>query len=736
MSADLPRCASSGCPGAIEEGFCNVCGLEGAGLSAPPPGPDTQRSASVSASASAATGSTSRRNGTGRSSSRRTSRASSSRTALGLGLVQVPELPPLDPATIVLADAVVPESRRICPACDEKLRREKGFCPKCGQPYSFLPPLRAGEVVADQYEILGPLAFGGLGWIFLAKDRVLSRWVVLKGLLNARDEASAASAVAERQFLAAVKHANIVGVYNFVRQGSDGYIVMEYVGGRTLRALRKERGPLPPAEAIAYIHRILGAFAYLHAQEPPLIYCDFKPENIMLEGGDVKLIDLGAVRRADDQGGDIYGTRGYSAPEAGRGPSIEGDLFSIARTLAVLILDFKGFQGRFEFTLPPRDEHAVLDRHPSLHALLAKAMRAEPEERFASADEMAAQLAGVLREVVAVEGGEPRAAESSYFEADPLLFAAPEVVAGIEPLLARPFPVELALRCLPGLRLDTTDPAASFLLSQAGLVEPLRRLEMLRHAVEKFPASLEALYRLVPALAAHGEFELADKTLLALQAVGDWRTAWVRGGLALTRQRFLEAVAAYTEIVGEFPGESVPKYALALALEASGQSAAAAGLHQLLTLADRGAIGAAFGLARCCLVADHPAGAAAALAAVPGDSPLRQRAQIALARCLASGGRELDHFLRASAVAEALALDVEMRHRLALEIHGRALQALLAQTFPAPAETLLLGCPLQEKRLRMALERTLRELARLAPEDGERIRLVDRANELRPETFF
>ena len=56
---------------------------------------------------------------------------------------------------------------------------------------------------------------------------------------------------------------------------------MEYVGGKTIKLIRQERGPLPPAEALAYIHRILGAFSYLHRQG--FVYCDFKPDNIMLK---------------------------------------------------------------------------------------------------------------------------------------------------------------------------------------------------------------------------------------------------------------------------------------------------------------------------------------------------------------------------------------------------------------------------------------------------------------------
>jgi serine/threonine-protein kinase PknG len=161
---------------------------------------------------------------------------------------------------------------------------------------------------------------------------------VLKGLLNPKDEASAAAAVAERQFLAAVKHPKIVGIYDFIQRGSEGYIVMEYVGGRSVQSIRKERGPLPVEEAISYILGILPAFSYLHQQG--MIYCDFKPDNIMLEGDDVKLVDMGGVRKLDDPDGDIFGTKGYMPPELSDNPIEVSDLFTIGRSLATLIMDF------------------------------------------------------------------------------------------------------------------------------------------------------------------------------------------------------------------------------------------------------------------------------------------------------------------------------------------------------------------------------------------------------------
>ena len=81
-----------------------------------------------------------------------------------------------------------------------------------------------------------------------------------------------------------------------------------------------------------------------------MVYCDMKPDNFMLEGDppDVKLIDMGGVRRLDDPGGDIYGTARLHAPEAGEGPTVASDLYTIGRTLAVLLMEFR-FQSVYEF---------------------------------------------------------------------------------------------------------------------------------------------------------------------------------------------------------------------------------------------------------------------------------------------------------------------------------------------------------------------------------------------------
>ena len=162
--------------------------------------------------------------------------------------------------------------------------------------------------------------------------------------------------------------------------------------------------PLPPELALAYILDILPAFGYLHRNG--LLFCDFKPDNVIQIEGSLKLIDLGAVYRMDDTESPIYGTKGFQAPEiADTGPTAPSDLFTVGRTLAVLCTPFRGYQNTYEYTLPSVDDVPLYATYDSLYQLLLRATAAHPDDRFQTADEMADQLYGVLREVVAARGG-------------------------------------------------------------------------------------------------------------------------------------------------------------------------------------------------------------------------------------------------------------------------------------------------------------------------------------------
>ncbi len=297
-------------------------------------------------------------------------RALSPTRRLGGGLVEIPRVPEIDPLSALMTNPVVAESKRFCWNCGRPVGRSsadgralsEGWCPHCGSAYSFLPQLVPGDMVADQYEIKGCIAHGGLGWVYLAFDHnVNERPVVLKGLVHSGDAEAQAIAMAERQFLAEVTHPGIVKIYNFVEHPDQhgnpvGYIVMEYVGGTSLKQARGDK--LPVAEAIGYMLEILPALGYLHSIG--LAYNDLKPENIMITEEQLKLIDLGAVSRINSFGY-LYGTPGYQAPEIVRtGPTVATDIYTVGRTLAALTLNLRTRKGRYVDGLPEDDP--VLDR--------------------------------------------------------------------------------------------------------------------------------------------------------------------------------------------------------------------------------------------------------------------------------------------------------------------------------------------------------------------------------------
>ena len=133
-----------------------------------------------------------------------------------------------------------------------------------------------------------------------------------------------------------------------------GYIVMEYVGGKSLKQIlvdaRQAGGSVPVAHALAYAIEVLPALGYLH--DRGMVYCGFKPDNVIQTEEQLKVIDLGGVRRIDSDEA-IYGTVGYQAPEIeADGPSPSSDLYTVGRALAVPSFEFRGFQSTFKYSLP------------------------------------------------------------------------------------------------------------------------------------------------------------------------------------------------------------------------------------------------------------------------------------------------------------------------------------------------------------------------------------------------
>ncbi|MFI9003816.1 tetratricopeptide repeat protein [Streptomyces sp. NPDC053541] len=755
----------------------------------------SSRSARSSASRRSVSGRLSRSlsgRGSGRSVSVRSSGSTggaSGRGRLGAGLVTVPEVPRPDPRAAVMERPEVPERKRFCSRSDcgapvgrsrgDRPGRTEGFCTKCGHPYSFVPKLRAGDVVHGQYEVAGCLAHGGLGWIYLAVDKAVSdRWVVLKGLLDTGDQDAMAAAISERRFLAEIEHSNIVRIYNFVehldqRTGSlDGYIVMEYVGGKSLKEIANDRrtpdgrrDPLPVEQACAYGIEALEALGHLHSRN--LLYCDFKVDNAIQTEDQLKLIDMGAVRRMDDDESAIYGTVGYQAPEVAElGPSVASDLYTVARTLAVLTFDFQGYTNVYADSLPEPDGIEVFRTYESFYRFLVRATDPDPARRFGSAQEMAEQLTGVLREVVALQSGRPRPALSTLFGAevrvtDTELFeeltedvsvlgaretrrsrrSLPTAVTGRAGSFLRPFDVPATALALPVPRVDAADPNAGFL---AGLLAaaPAELITAL-HAAPV--SSLELRLRELRARLEMGDLVAAGRSLDTLEHGhgDDWRVVWYRGVTSLIAGDRESAALSFDAIYDAFPGEPAPKLALAVCAELLGQLDNAAEYYRLVWATDPSYVSAAFGLARVQLAAGDRPGAVRTLESVPESSIHYTAARVAAVRARLRRrpaneplGADLTAAAAQVSALQGFGLDAVRREQLSTEVLGTALDWVLSGSPGAgPAGTVLLGSALDERGLRFGLERSYRVLARLAQRGEERIELVERANRFRPRTW-
>ena len=206
------------------------------------------------------------------------------------------------------------------------------------------------DVLGGRYTLLAVLGTGGMATVWRARDEMLGREVAVKvlGAQHAADREFLARFEREARHAAAVSHPRLVTVFDCGVEDGTPFIVMELAAGRTLRQVLDEAGVLPPEQAVTVAAAVCDGLEAAHAAG--LVHRDITPANIVLNGGEVKILDFGIARadgtRAATATGTVLGTAAYLSPEQASGHSAgpQSDLYSLGCVL------FEMLTGRPPFT--------------------------------------------------------------------------------------------------------------------------------------------------------------------------------------------------------------------------------------------------------------------------------------------------------------------------------------------------------------------------------------------------
>ena len=263
-----------------------------------------------------------------------------------------------------------------------------------------------GKMLDNRYEILEKIGTGGMANVYKAKCHRLNRLVAVKILKNdlAQNEEFRRRFNAESQAVAQLSHPNIVSVYDVSRGGDTEYIVMELIDGITLKQYMEKRGQLNWRESLHFITQIMRGLSHAHSRG--IVHRDIKPQNVMvLRDGSVKVADFGIAcleNSAQTLTQEALGSVHYISPEQARGDRTDArsDVYSAGVVLYEMLtgrLPFEGdsavsvaIQHLSSIPLAPREINK--DIPEQLELICMKAMTADLDKRYASADAMIADL--------------------------------------------------------------------------------------------------------------------------------------------------------------------------------------------------------------------------------------------------------------------------------------------------------------------------------------------------------
>ncbi len=260
--------------------------------------------------------------------------------------------------------------------------------------------LKEGTVIDEKYEILKQIGEGGMSVVYLARNNRMNMQLAVKEIKNDGSKSTEIllkGLEREANILKDVDHPVIPRIIDIVKYGGTICVVMDFIEGENLADKLKEVGAFSQDEVIDWGLELASALEYLHSMNPPIIYRDMKPSNVMLKpDGGVKLIDFGTAKTYDIENNadtTALGTRGYAAPEQfgdaqGRGiykTDARTDIYNLGATLYHMVTGKNPQEPPYEM-VPIRQVNPSLST--GLEEIILKCTKANPEDRYQSCSEL------------------------------------------------------------------------------------------------------------------------------------------------------------------------------------------------------------------------------------------------------------------------------------------------------------------------------------------------------------
>ena len=277
-----------------------------------------------------------------------------------------------------------------------------------------------GTILADRYRIVGLLGKGGMGEVYRADDLKLAHPVALKFLPDHLMNDSAALARFHREVRVArqVSHKNVCRVYDIGEIDGRLFLSMEFIKGEELSSLLRRIGRLPQDKALQLARQICAGLAAAH--DIGFLHRDLKPANIMIDAdGNARILDFGLAGLTDEFAEEEIraGTPAYMSPEQIEGgeQSIQSDVYSLGLVLYELFTGKRAFEApslqeliklRRSDTAPTNPTSLVKDLDPAIEKVIDRCLQKKPEDRPASALQVAAALPGGDPLAAALAAGE------------------------------------------------------------------------------------------------------------------------------------------------------------------------------------------------------------------------------------------------------------------------------------------------------------------------------------------